>query len=173
MYTGWLFRCIALFAACLCMIGTSAQTPAHQLEIHHLTGDFYVYTTYHLLDGQPFPSNSMYLVTTNGVVLFDTPWDTACFQPLLDSIWLKHHQKPVICIATHFHDDRTAGLAFFASKGIKTFTSTSTDSLSIIKKETRAAYHFTRDTSFCVGKHCFLVYYPGEGHTKDNLVIWF
>jgi metallo-beta-lactamase class B len=24
-----------------------------------------------------------------------------------------------------------------------------------------------------VGQYCFDAYYPGEGHTKDNIVIWF
>ena len=27
--------------------------------------------------------------------------------------------------------------------------------------------------TFIIGNHRFLTYYPGEGHTKDNIVIWF
>ena len=76
-------------------------------------------------------------------------------------------------ISTHFHADRTAGINFFNSHGIKTYTSYLTDSLSIVKNEPRAKYHFVNDTSFCVGGYCFSTYYPGEGHTKDNLVVWF
>ncbi|HWY98299.1 MAG TPA: subclass B1 metallo-beta-lactamase, partial [Bacteroidia bacterium] len=59
------------------------QDSAVSLKISHLTGDFYVYTTYKTLNGSPFPSNSMYLVTDSGVVMIDTPWDTTQFQPLM------------------------------------------------------------------------------------------
>lgn len=162
-----------LFSANLFMIASTAQTNACKLEIHHLTGDFYIYTTYHILSGEPFPANSMYLLTSKGAVLFDTPWDSTCFQPLLDSIRIRHHQKAVLCISGHFHADRTAGLGYYASKGIKTYTSLRTDSLSIVNNEPRAQYHFSKDTSFCIGQHCFSTFYPGEGHTKDNIVVWF
>ena len=31
----------------------------------------------------------------------------------------------------------------------------------------------TKDTVFRVGQYSFEVYYPGEGHTVDNIVVWF
>ncbi len=30
-----------------------------------------------------------------------------------------------------------------------------------------------KDTSFRVGQHSFSTFYPGEGHTKDNIVVLF
>jgi metallo-beta-lactamase class B len=78
-----------------------------------------------------------------------------------------------MCISGHFHADRTAGLGYYVSKGIKAYTSLLTDSLSIVNNEPRAQYHFDKDTSFCIGQYSFSTFYPGEGHTKDNLVIWF
>src|SRR4051812_7924454 len=105
----------------------SAQLPNPGLVISHLTGDFYVYTTYGLFKGSPVPSNSMYLVTAKGVVLFDTPWDSTQFEPLLDSIKIRHGKEVVMCISTHFHEDRTAGLEFYRKKGIRTYTSKQTD----------------------------------------------
>ena len=96
------------------------------LKITHLTSDYYIFTTYKPINGNPFPSNGMYCVTDNGVIMFDTPWDTTQFQPLLDSIANRHNKKVVVCIATHFHDDRTAGLEYYKSKGIKTYSSKQT-----------------------------------------------
>ena len=159
-----------LLLPAVCIAGV---TKAQGLKIAQLTGNFYVYTTYKVMDGSPFPSNSMYLVTGKGVVLFDTPWDTAQFQPLLDSIQLRHHQKVVLCIATHFHDDRTIGLTFFRQHGVKTYTSLQTDLLCRQHGDSRAQYHFTGDTTFNVGGYSFQTYYPGKGHTADNIVIWF
>ncbi len=79
-----------------------SQAQAPELIITHLTGDFYIYTTFQNYQGTTFPSNSMYLVTSKGVVLFDTPWDSTQFQPLLDSIWARHQKKVIMCFATHF-----------------------------------------------------------------------
>jgi len=150
-----------------------SQTPTSDLKISHLTGDFYVYTTYNDFDGYKFPSNSMYLVTDEGVVMFDTPWDTTCFQPLLDSIWNRHQKQVVLAISTHYHDDRTAGLEFLKQKGVKTYTSKLTYDLSVTYNENQAEFYFVNDTLFTVGNYQFETYYAGEGHTKDNIVIWF
>jgi metallo-beta-lactamase class B len=68
-----------------------------KLNIEPLTGDFYIYTTYNTYKGSRLPANGMYLVTKEGVVLFDTPWDTTQFQPLLDSIQFKHNKKVTLC----------------------------------------------------------------------------
>jgi metallo-beta-lactamase class B len=146
---------------------------AQGLEIAHLTGDFYVYTTYNDFGGKPFPSNGLYLLTSEGAVIIDTPWDTSQFQPLLDSIEKKHHRKPVLCIATHYHDDRTAGLEYFRSKGIKTYTSTQTAKLCKKHNEKQPEFTFAKDTVFTVGGYKIETLYPGKGHTKDNIVVWF
>jgi glyoxylase-like metal-dependent hydrolase (beta-lactamase superfamily II) len=146
------------------------QTPA--LKISHLTGDFYIYTTYKSIDGNPFPSNSMYLVTNAGVVMFDTPWDSREFQPLLDSIERRHKKKVVICISTHFHSDRTAGLDYLKQQGVKTYSSKQTYELCKERNEKQAEFTFNADTTFTVGDHSFQTFYPGEGHSEDNIVIW-
>jgi metallo-beta-lactamase class B len=149
------------------------QTKDSGMKITHLTGDFYIYTTYVSINGNPFPANGMYLVTNKGVVMFDTPWDTTQFQPLLDSIKFKYNENVVLCIATHFHEDRTAGLEYYRQQGIKTYTTTQTDELSKKRGKKRAEFLIDKDTLFTVGQYSFETYYPGEGHTPDNIVIWF
>lgn len=148
------------------------QATERDLTITPLTGDFYIYTTYNLYKGGKIPANGMYLVTDNGVVLFDTPWDSTQFQPLLDSIKVKHHKNVVLCIATHFHDDRTAGLEYYSRQGIKTYTTVLTDELSKKTNKKRAEFLIAKDTVFNIGKYSFETYYPGQGHTPDNIVIW-
>jgi metallo-beta-lactamase class B len=150
-----------------------AQVTNSDLQITHLTGDFYIYTTYNLYKGEKIPANGMYLVTASGVVLFDSPWDTTQFQPLLDSIKRKHKKSVTLCIPTHFHDDRTAGLTYFRQQGIKTYTTLLTDELSKKNNKKRAEFQITKDTVFNLGKYAFEIYYPGPGHTSDNIVIWF
>src|SRR6478752_5065850 len=79
---------------------------AQPLKITPLTGDFYIYTTYNIYKGDQVPANGMYLVTSNGVMMIDTPWDSTQFQPLLDSIQFRHHKKVVLCIDTYVEEDR-------------------------------------------------------------------
>jgi metallo-beta-lactamase class B len=91
----------------------SGQDKDSSLKITPLTGEFYVFTTFDSYKGNLVPANGMYLVTSDGVMMFDTPWDTTQFQPLLDSIKSRHHKNVVLCIATHFHEDRTGGLQYY------------------------------------------------------------
>jgi metallo-beta-lactamase class B len=149
------------------------QSSGNSLEISHLTDNFYVVTTYGLFKGDKVPANAMYLVTAQGVVLIDTPWDTTQFQPLLDSIAARHHKKVVLCLATHFHADRTAGLDYYRKQGIKTYTTKQTDKLSSKRGLKRAEFLINNDTVFTVGQYSFQTYYPGQGHTADNIVVWF
>jgi metallo-beta-lactamase class B len=153
--------------------GFNPQTPDRRLIISHLTGDFYIFTTFGSYKGEPVPANGLYMITSRGVVLFDTPWDSTQFQPLLDSIQIKHHKSVVLCISTHFHEDRTAGLEYYRRMGIKTYTTKRTDEISKQKHEKRAEFLIYQDTTFSVGQHAFQTYYGGPGHSPDNIVIWF
>lgn len=165
----------ALISAAILILCTSVihgQT-VPKLKITKLTGDFYIYTTYNNYENNQVPANGMYVVTSNGVVMFDTPWDTTQFQPLLDSIKLKHGKNVIYCIATHWHSDRTAGLEYYRQHQIKTYSTILTDELSKKNNEKRAEFLFASDTVFHAGQYSFETYFPGEGHTLDNIVIWF
>lgn len=155
------------------LLRADGQNHPARLKITPLTGDFYIYTTYNTYEDSQVPANGMYLVTNDGVVLFDTPWDTTQFQPLLDSIAVRHQQKVTLCFATHWHSDKTAGLEYYRQQGIRTYTTKLTDELSRKNNEPRAEFLMSRDTVFQAGQYRFETYYPGEGHTVDNIVIWF
>lgn len=115
----------------------------------------------------------MYLVTSEGVVIFDTPWDTTQFQPLLDTIKNRHGKDVILCVASHFHEDRTGGLQYYSKHGIKTYTTRYTDELSKRRGMNRADFLIGKDSVFDIGQYSFQTYFPGPGHTPDNIVIWF
>jgi metallo-beta-lactamase class B len=149
------------------------QNNNENLKISHLTGDFYIYTTYNTYEDHKVPANGMYLVTRDGVVMFDTPWDSTQFQPLLDTIKLRHNKPVVMCFATHWHSDKTARLEYYKQQGIKTYTTILTDELSKKNGKKRAEFLMSKDTVFHIGQYTFETYYPGQGHTTDNIIIWF
>lgn len=164
---------LSVIAFIFSFINLQAQADTAKLKITRLTGNFYIYTTYNTYEQSRVPANGMYVVTNEGVVLFDTPWDTTQFQPLLDSIQLRHNKKVTLCFATHWHSDKTAGLEYYRKLGIKTYTTVLTDELSKQNNKKRAEFLITKDTVFHAGQYSFETYYPGQGHTADNIVIWF
>jgi glyoxylase-like metal-dependent hydrolase (beta-lactamase superfamily II) len=48
-----------------------------------------------------------------------------------------------------------------------------TDQISKERGEKRAEFLFSGDSVFAFGSFAFRCFYPGEGHTPDNLVVWF
>jgi metallo-beta-lactamase class B len=167
-------RALNIFILVIFSTGLYGQVNnGEKLRITALTDSFYIYTTYNSYKGSLVSANGMYLVTTGGVVMFDSPWDTTQFQPLLDTIKARHNKSVVICIATHFHEDRTGGLEYYRQQGIKTFTSRQTDKLSRRRGMKRAEYLLNNDSVFTIGEYSFQTFFPGEGHAPDNIVIWF
>lgn len=143
-----------------------------KLVISQLTDDCYIFTTWQDYKGTPYPANGMYVLTPGGAVMIDAPWDTTQTRPLLDTIAARHGQQVTLCIATHFHSDRTGGFDILRSKGIRTYSSARTLELCKERNEQQAAYTFNKDTSFNIGGVQVQTYYPGPGHTEDNIVIW-
>jgi metallo-beta-lactamase class B len=173
-YHFYIMRTLATTIICLFFLGNIfGQSSDSNLKISYLADDFYVFTTYSYYQGSRYPANGMYLLTNNGVVIFDSPWDTTQFQPLLDSIRIRHGKNAIMCIATHFHEDRTGGLEYYRHQGIKTYTTRQTDELSKTKGMKRAEFLLDKDTVFTVGQYSFQTFYPGPGHAPDNIVIWF
>ncbi|TWR25851.1 subclass B1 metallo-beta-lactamase [Mucilaginibacter pallidiroseus] len=167
----WLIIVIFLFLADTAFGQTNKD---FKIKITPLEKEFYICTSYGMPDGKtPFPSNSLVAVTAKSIVLIDTPWDEDQTQQLLE--WLKDHfEKPVaLCIATHFHDDRVAGLDVLRAEGIKTYTSKLTDQLSVNNGNKRAQSTFEQDSTFTIDGLKLNTYYPGAGHTPDNIVVWF
>ncbi|ODM55343.1 subclass B1 metallo-beta-lactamase BlaB-23 [Elizabethkingia meningoseptica] len=147
------------------------ETP--EVKIEKLKDNLYVYTTYNTFNGTKYAANAVYLVTSKGVVVIDSPWGEEKFKNFTDEIYKRHGKKVIMNIATHSHDDRAGGLEYFKSLGAKTYSTKMTDSILAKDNKPRAQYTFDNNKSFKVGKDEFQIYYPGKGHTADNVVVWF
>jgi len=143
------------------------------LSIKHVVANCYVFTTYSEIEGGKYPANGMYVITDQGALLMDTPWDTTQFKPLADSIEARHHKKIIYVLATHFHDDRAGGLAYYEAHSALTWSSALTKQWCILNRKDFAKHTFVSDTVFNIGNCKFQVFYPGKGHSPDNIVVWF
>lgn len=135
--------------------------------------NLYIYKTFGVFGGKEYSTNAVYLITKKGVVLFDVPWQKVQYQSLMDTIQKRHHMPVVAVFATHSHDDRAGDLSFFNNKGIKTYATTKTNEL--LKKEGKAISSNIIKTGkpYRIGGEEFIVDFLGEGHTVDNVVVWF
>jgi metallo-beta-lactamase class B len=163
---------LLLLLACINNTILCAQTKPFKISIEHLKDNCYIFTSWGMAGNTPFPANGLYIVTDKGVVVIDTPWGEDESQQLIDSVFSRHHKKIILSISTHFHADRTGGINVFKKGGIKTYSSLHTLKLCKQNGEPQAAYYFTKDTTFTIGGVTLQTYYPGEGHTKDNIVVW-
>ncbi|MDQ1803720.1 IND family subclass B1 metallo-beta-lactamase [Chryseobacterium sp. PTM-20240506] len=135
--------------------------------------NLYIYKTFGVFGGKEYSTNAVYLITKKGVVLFDVPWQKTQYQSLIDTIQ-KRHNLPVIAVfATHSHEDRAGDLSFYNNKGIKTYATEKTNE--ILKKNGKATSTEIIKTGkpYRIGGEEFIVDFLGEGHTADNVVVWF
>lgn len=144
-----------------------------QLRITQLDDSVYIYTTWQQLETGPYPANGMYVLTREGAIMIDSPWDSTQVIPLLDSIRLQHQTSVRFCLATHSHADRTGGFGIMNAIGIPTYSTVLTQRICREKGEGMAMNTFVNDTTFEIGGVDFETYFPGHGHAPDNIVVWF
>ncbi|WP_162428071.1 subclass B1 metallo-beta-lactamase [Pontibacter pudoricolor] len=148
------------------------QAQEQQLQVTKIAPDVYVHTSYKMLDGVLFPSHGLLISTTDGVVMIDTGWGNEPTQQLLS--WIKTNLKqPVkMCIVTHAHNDRIGGIGLLQQNNIIVFGSEQTATLASAQNAGTIDSSLPLDKELTIGDRKLIVYYPGAGHTADNLVVY-
>lgn len=163
-----LFR--ALFIVMFCGLAW-ADDSLPELRIEKIAEDVYLHTSFQQVEGYGLvDANGLVVLDGQGAYIIDTPWserDTAALVA-----WLRERNYQVkASVSTHFHDDRTAGIAYLNSISVPTYASARTNAL--LKQNGRALATETFDDAplwLLDGK--VEVFYPGAGHSVDNLVVW-
>jgi metallo-beta-lactamase class B len=164
---------LALFFLCITYFCPAQSRKKLKLKITPLTSEIYVHTSYKMLGGAPFPSNGLIVNTTDGVVLIDTGWGEKPTRQLLEWIEENLRQPVAYCIVTHSHDDRLGGIEVLRNRNIRVLSTRPTAT-----KAVRAGFPspegiLPADTTFKVGDTTIRTYYPGPGHTRENITVWF
>ncbi len=142
------------------------------IELHQLSKNVYVHTSYKLLSGYNTPSNGLIVISTDGIILIDTPWDDEQTAELIKIVKQKFEKEVVLAIISHAHEDRIGGINTLYENKIKTigYKLTSVKAKELGYKEPIPFYK--EDTLIVVGSTLLNVYYPGPAHTVDNIVVW-
>lgn len=162
-----------IVALLIVLLSACAVTSAQQGELHikPLTDNVYLHTSYKWLEGVGYyPSNGLILVDSDQAFIIDTPWLKEDSVRLVE--WIKDSGFTLRgSISTHFHDDRSSGISYLNELGVETYASAQTNELLKSIGSATATIEFS-STPYPMGDGKLEAYYPGAGHSKDNIVVW-
>jgi glyoxylase-like metal-dependent hydrolase (beta-lactamase superfamily II) len=150
---------------------TVAEENSTTLQIQQIESGVYLHTSYKMIGEYGLvDSNGLVVVNGNQAIIIDTPWSEDDTVKLLS--WIKEKGFNVeASISTHFHEDRTAGISVLNSESIPTYTSELTNEI-LIREGKPTATNVFPNSEFSWFEGLIEVFYPGAGHTEDNLVVW-
>lgn len=119
------------------------------------------------------PCNGLIVTNQGEAVIFDTPANDKSSEELIH--WIKEtlhcHVKAII--PTHFHNDCVGGLKTFHADSIPSYANIKTIELAEEKNFLVPQNGFRDSLRLQIGDSYVSVWFPGEGHTKDNVVGYF
>ena len=124
--------------------------------------------------GTVYPSNGLVVRDGDGLLLVDTAWGTESTVALLAAIETEIGLPVRRALSTHFHDDRVGGADALREAGVTTFAAPLTRRLAEAEENevpARALDHLS-EPGDAVRLGPVEVFYPGAGHSPDNLVVY-
>ncbi|HEX5669660.1 MAG TPA: subclass B1 metallo-beta-lactamase [Chitinophagaceae bacterium] len=141
------------------------------LIITQLAGNSFKHTSFKQTnDFGNVPCNGLVVRNGNEVVVFDTPTQNESSEELINWIRDSLHCRVRAIIPTHFHDDCLGGLKAFHDHAIPSYANVRTIELARANQFTVPQNGFRDSLRLNVGSEHVILKFPGEGHTKDNVV---
>jgi glyoxylase-like metal-dependent hydrolase (beta-lactamase superfamily II) len=148
-----------------------ANKEVSELEVTKLADDVYQHTSYKEVGSYGMVGASG-LIVIDGVNahIIDTPWTIKDTKKLV--AWIESKDLTLkSAVVTHFHKDASGGLSYLNSLKIKTYATSLTNNL--LSRDLREkSNNEISDNTFELVKNNLEVFYPGAGHSKDNVVVW-
>ena len=145
---------------------------AYNAWLGRVSPNVWVHTTTHVLDsGDYYPANGAIVVENDASLLIDTGWNDADASAIL-SAWERLGQPPITrALVTHFHRDRLGGIGLLTKRGIPAYGNPLTIGLALDAglPVPRPLHQVEKFKQRLDGVE---VFYPGSGHTLDNIVAW-
>jgi metallo-beta-lactamase class B len=170
---------------CLCLIITilSVQSQAQQNKIRISEGLYVVKLKENLYQHVSDFEYQSALVQCNGLIYINGRDAVICDTPVNDTFsaellrWFSENHPGVsikAIIVNHFHSDCLGGLKEFHKAGIKSYAHRLGPELMKLKGDSSAVPQnlFSKRLKIKVGDSNIENFYPGEAHTKDNIVTW-
>jgi metallo-beta-lactamase class B len=151
----------------------SGSEDSNYVELTKVNDNMWVHTTYEDYNGSRTPSNGFVIDTSEGLILIDTPWNDEQTKELIKLAKSKLNKDFSIAIITHAHEDRIGGINTLLENEIDVRSTVLTAQLAERNGYKKPTPSLDSEASIKVGDVSFEVFYPGEGHSQDNIVVWF
>jgi len=148
-----------------------ANEDSSKLKVIQLSDNVYQHISYkNLVPWGMVAASGLLVVDGKEAHMIDTPWTLEETEKLIS--WAEDKGLTVkSSIITHFHEDASGGISFLNKLKIETYATKLTNELLALKEREKSSYEITTDT-FELLDNTIEIFYPGAGHTKDNIVVW-
>ncbi|SCY23449.1 subclass B1 metallo-beta-lactamase [Alkaliphilus peptidifermentans] len=151
----------------------SGSSDENYIELYKINDTIWVHTSYSIYNGYRVPSNGIVAISSNGLILVDTPWNNEQTRELLTLTKDVFKKDISIAIITHAHEDRIGGIDTLLENQVDVRSTSMT-----VKEAEKRGFNkpqpkLDSEPNFSVGNIDVEVFYPGEGHTVDNITVWF
>ncbi|AII52335.1 hypothetical protein N008_10140 [Hymenobacter sp. APR13] len=147
---------------------------ALHLQVRRVAPNVFVHTSYHRYAGktEPVASNGLIVSTSKGALLIDTAWDPEQTLELLRWVADSLHQRVRLVVVSGAQEARLGGLAVLQANHIKVYSTPLT-----AKRAGRLPFGAPTPaikpyTLIRAGRTKLELFFPGPGHSPDNLVAW-
>ena len=147
-------------------------TLAEDLKLIELEPGLWRHVSTFVLVSRPTPANGLLLMTEKEALLIDTPWTENQTERLLDWIEKDRGLSVAGVIATHFHSDCMGGIEAVHRRGVPTYGLSLTAELAREDGSEAPRVLFEESMELTVGDETLELFFPGPGHSHDNIVVW-
>lgn len=144
-----------------------------EVEFRELADGVWLHTSYKTLpEYGRVPSTGLLVRGDGGLVLVDTGWNDEQTEQIVQWAATTLRAPILLLVVTHAHDDKMGGVAVLESKGIRTYALDATNKAAVARHlvPTRSTLALDGDVGRLAG--AVEVFYPGAGHTEDNVVVY-
>ena len=146
-------------------------TVSDELQLVRLSENVYQHISILKIRQQAYPCNGLVYIHNGKVVVIDTPVTIEQSNQLIG--WIEAQNMEVIAVVPcHWHVDCLGGIGAFHARGIESYCLQQTYSICQQKGLPLAQHAFIDSLCLKVGSGEAYCYYPGGGHTADNIVVY-
>jgi len=170
-------RAAALAGACVALLAAGERSVAaaaaqYHVDIAPLVDGLYLVHSYADYQGQRTESNSLLVASRQCVAMVDTAWSVAQTREVLAWVKATLHQKVKFAVITHAHADRIGGIDALRAANVPTFGDELTPAEARRNGFRSPDHLFRRQLALACGELTLDLFYPGPGHTRDNLAVY-
>ncbi|WP_244935937.1 subclass B1 metallo-beta-lactamase [Leptospira bouyouniensis] len=168
----WFVHCQTANQSSADLVNENTNPIKSSIEWMKIKETVWIHKSFGSFQGKMYESNGLVVLTNKGVVVIDTAWTEPQTEELILGIQSKFQKEILFLIVTHAHDDRMAGVSQFHKRNIPVYSTNLTAKLAKEKGYGKTNPILDIQTRLYAGNHSVEIFFPGHGHSPDNIVVW-